>query len=953
MIGTTLSHYRIDAKIGQGGMGVVYGAMDTRLRRAVAIKVIAADAAGSPDRRDRFLKEARAVSSLNHPHIVTIHEVDHADGIDFLVMELVNGRPLNELIPPGGLPVERALDFAEQIASALATAHAAGIVHRDIKPANIVISDSGQVKMLDFGLAKLLGPATDVAAPTMTAAPATEVGIVVGTVAYMSPEQAQGWPIGDRSDIFSFGAVLYEMLAGRRPFGGDSSVATVARILTQTPTPIRSGRADVPAALDALITACLEKTPARRPSARDLADSLRAMKARLSARGVDLRTVMRRPAVVSTAAVVSVVALALGWWWWSANARVRWARTVAIPEIRRLTEREDMDGAYRLAMQARAVLPDDPQLAQLWTELTFETSISTDPAGADVLVKGYGARDAAWLPLGQSPLKPVRVPNAQLRFRISKAGYQPLEAAVAAAGPPIAFSLSPENAAPPDMLRASGGPTTVRGQTVVLGDYWIDRFEVTNRQFKRFVDAGGYRTRSYWKEPFTSGSRTLSWEEAMAAFRDTTGRPGPATWELGTYPEREADYPVGGVSWYEAAAYAVFAGKSLPTAFHWYGAAGLGNFSDILAASNYSGKGPAPVGQYEGLGPFGTSDMAGNVKEWCSTASGSRRFIPGGGWSEPSYMFTDLDAQAPLDRHPTYGFRCVKYITPPPSASLLPIDQRTRDFTKEKPVSDEIFAVIHRMYAYDRQPLKDAVDAVEETDAWRKETVSFEGAAGGERIRAYLFLPKNGSAPFQAVIHFPSGEARLRTSSRELRLRFVEFVIRSGRAVLFPIYQGTFERSIAPTTGPTAARDRMITWSKELARSIDYLETRRDIDRTRIAFYGHSLGAVAGPILTALEPRLSASILLGGGVTDTPMAPEIEPINFAPRVRVPTLMVSGKQDFARPVETLQRPLFDLLGTPPDQKRLALFDGGHLPRLHDMIREILDWLDRYLGPVTTA
>jgi serine/threonine protein kinase len=213
MIGTTLSHYKIEQRIGQGGMGVVYRATDTRLGRVVAIKVIAADSAGDRDRRDRFLREARAASALNHANIVTIHEVDEAEGTDFLVMELVTGRPLNETIPPVGLPLERAIGLAEQVADALAIAHAAGIVHRDVKPANIMITDSGQAKMLDFGLAKLLAP-RDPAADTMTAAPATELGVVVGTIAYMSPEQAQGLPITDRSDIFSFGAVLYEMLAG-------------------------------------------------------------------------------------------------------------------------------------------------------------------------------------------------------------------------------------------------------------------------------------------------------------------------------------------------------------------------------------------------------------------------------------------------------------------------------------------------------------------------------------------------------------------------------------------------------------------------------------------------------------------------------------------------------------------------------------------------------------------
>jgi len=463
---------------------------------------------------------------------------------------------------------------------------------------------------------------------------------------------------------------------------------------------------------------------------------------------------------------------------------------------------------------------------------------------------------------------------------------------------------------------------------VTLNDYWIDQFEVTNRQFKAFVDAGGYRTRSYWTEPFVSGTRTLSWDEAMARFRDTTGRPGPATWELGTFPDGQADYPVGGVSWYEAAAYAAFAGKNLPTAFHWYNAAGFGNFSDILTPSNFGGKGPAAVGQHLGLGPLGTSDMAGNVKEWCSTGSGARRFIAGGGWNEASYMYTDLDAQAPIDRLPTYGFRCVKYIKAPPAAALAAIDERMRDFTRETPVNDQVFEVMRRMYGYDRRPLNGTVEGVEDEGQWRKETLVFDAGYGNERMRAYLYLPKNGTPPFQTIIYFPPGGPRGQ-SSRKLGLRFVDFMLRSGRAVVYPVYQGMYERGTSVQTGPNAARDLRIMWSKEIGRSIDYLETRPDIDRTRIAYYGFSTGAVIGPIMTALESRFKASILLGGGVGETPQPPDIEPINFAPRVRAPTLMVAGREDFARPVETLQRPVFNLLGPQPDQKRLALIDGGHI------------------------
>jgi predicted Ser/Thr protein kinase len=426
MIGTTLSHYKIEQCIGQGGMGVVYRATDTRLGRVVAIKVIAADSAGDRDRRDRFLREARAASALNHPNIVTIHEVDHANGIDFLVMELVAGRPLNEIIPESGLPLERAIGLAEQIADALVIAHAAGIVHRDVKPANIVISDSGQAKMLDFGLAKLLAP-RDPAADTMTAAPMTELGVVVGTIAYMSPEQAQGLPISDRSDIFSFGAVLYEMLAGRRPFGD----GTIAGILTETPAPVSSVRKNMVPALDRLIADCLNKAPARRPSARDVADRLSAIKGRVTASRLGVRVLLQRRAVVAVLLGIAVAALALGSWWWRANARVRWARTVVIPRIHALSTSDDMYAAYMLTAQARTVLPDDAELAGLWDDVAFPATITTDPPGAEISIRPYSAQNAAWYRLGQSPLKEFRsgrhapFPDRERRVRDTRSRHHP------------------------------------------------------------------------------------------------------------------------------------------------------------------------------------------------------------------------------------------------------------------------------------------------------------------------------------------------------------------------------------------------------------------------------------------------------------------------------------------------------------------------------------------------
>jgi hypothetical protein len=231
------------------------------------------------------------------------------------------------------------------------------------------------------------------------------------------------------------------------------------------------------------------------------------------------------------------------------------------------------------------------------------------------------------------------------------------------------------------MVRVPGGSFQYRGsQPVTLAGYWLDKYEVTNRQFKEFVDRGGYQKKDHWKEPFVREGRTLSWEEAMAEFKDSTGRPGPSTWELGAYPEGHGDYPVNGVSWYEAAAYAAFAGKSLPTIYHWYNAAGIGIFSDILKLSNFDGKGPTPAGSHRGLTPWGAYDMAGNVKEWCWNAAGDRRHLLGGAWSDPGYMFSAVDAQPPFDRSPTNGLRCVKYTAPVPDEQKASVERLTRDY---------------------------------------------------------------------------------------------------------------------------------------------------------------------------------------------------------------------------------------------------------------------------------
>ena len=265
MIGKKLQHYEIVAKLGEGGMGVVYKARDARLDRFVALKVLPPEKTADPDRKRRFMQEAKAASALNHPNIITIHDIGEAEGVTFIAMECVEGRTLDQLIGPKGLKLDEAIKFAVQIAGALAKAHAAGIVHRDLKPSNVMVTGDGLVKVLDFGLAKLSEPAAPVElAVTRTLAPVTQEGVIAGTAAYMSPEQAEGKSVDARSDIFAFGALVYEMLTGRRAFQRGSQASTIAAVLLEQPEPVAGIMPDTPRDLEKIIARCLRKDPAQR-----------------------------------------------------------------------------------------------------------------------------------------------------------------------------------------------------------------------------------------------------------------------------------------------------------------------------------------------------------------------------------------------------------------------------------------------------------------------------------------------------------------------------------------------------------------------------------------------------------------------------------------------------------------------------------------------------------------
>jgi serine/threonine protein kinase/formylglycine-generating enzyme required for sulfatase activity/dienelactone hydrolase len=1017
-LGAIIGRYKLLEKIGEGGMATVYMAEQERpIYRKVALKIIKL---GMDTKQviARFEAERQALAMMEHPNIAKVFDGGATDtGRPYFVMELVKGVAITEYCDKNKLSTQERLDLFIQVCRAVQHAHQKGIIHRDIKPSNVMVTmhDYDPIpKVIDFGIAK----ATNQRLTEKTVF--TRYAHFIGTPTYMSPEQAQmsGLDVDTRTDIYSLGVLLYELLTGTTPFDTDklreagyteiqriicetdplkpsTKLSTLGQILTDVARYRQANpevlRKLVKGDLDWIVMTCLEKDRTRRYEtahglAEDIQRHLRNEPILAHSPGLLYLTQkfwQRHHQYITMAAIVTILlaGLIITVWMYlrSVNARrVQWAKSEALPEISRLIEQQDYREAFSLAQRARQYIPNDPTMTELWARVHNEYSIKTTPAGAKIWFREYSAMDEPWQYLGQSPLENITLDRCMYRWKIEKEGFATHELV---ANHSFDVRLR-EDGLTSDMVWINGWTAKLRTTsnvqltTVEVPAYLIDRYEVTNQQFKRFVDAGGYENRDYWSQSqFLKEGRKISWEQAISEFVDKTGQPGPSTWEEGTYPEGQGRYPVSGVSWFEAAAYAEFVGKSLPTVYHWERAACFTKSWVIVPYSNFDIKGTAPVGSHAGVGNTGLYDMAGNAKEWCWNATGDADshccYILGGGAGEQTYMFTGRDFRSPWNRSPLNGFRCVQYPQGEESLARVLSDPiggiPSRDLSNLVPFSDVEFQTLKLQYKYDRTPLNPTVESIEgSSPSWRKEKITFDAAYGGERVIAYLFLPKTGKPPYQTVIYFPGIGAIFEEhfSSLPYKVR-TEYIITSGRALLFPIYKGTYERRIARDGAwsftsvvqtPLLYGDWIIQMAKDLSRCIDYLETRDDIDSERIAYYGTSWGAVLGPIMLAVEERLDTGVLVAGGIHpgdpgDWPRS--VDMALYAQRVTTPVLMVNGREDAVTPLKTSQLPMYELLGTDDKQKQHNLYPGGHgvFGLFYKQIQgDVLDWLDHYLGPV---
>ena len=941
-----------------------------------------------------------------------------AAGRPYFVMELVRGVPVTDYCDQNQLGARQRLELFVQVCHAVQHAHQKGVIHRDIKPGNVLVTlhDGRPVpKVIDFGIAKAMGQrltektlftnfAQMVGTPLYMSPEQAELsGLDVDTrsdvycLGVLLYELLTGTTPFDKERLkrAAYDEVR-RIIREEDPPKPSTRISTMGEAVTAVSArrktdPKRLGQL-VRGELDWIVMKALEKDRTRRYETanwlaadveRYLADEpVAACPPTVAYRfGKFAR---RNKAALTTAVLIAAALLggAVVSTWQALRAgraesvaRAERDRAVTaelrtrmlgrIPAVEALVRDRRYAEAYDLLREVEAVVPDDARLADLRTECSWVLTIETVPPGARVWRKPPGAGGGAWQSLGVTPVREVRLARGTYEWKVEKDGHAtaeglgiecPLGPALSPMGGTVRLTLDPEGVVPEGMVRVRPlAPGLFWGQrNVQVPEFWIDRCEVTNRRFKRFVDAGGYRRPELWARDIERDGKPLTWEQAVALFRDSTGRPGPATWAGGTYPEGADEFPVAGVGWYEADAFARFEGKSLPTIFHWSGASGrVFLAAEIVPRSNIQGSGPAAVGRFPAMTHCGARDMAGNVKEWCwNGAGGGRRYVMGGAWDEKDYTFSIEEVRDGTDRSANIGFRCAAY--PPGAAAsgdaLADVPPVVRDFLAEQPLGDGEFALVAAQFGYDRGLPLGAVVEREETAAWVHERVTLAAAYGGERFDVHLYLPRGAAPKYQPVVYWPGMGACYAAAVPPPTAENVAFLVKGGRALVWPVYKGTFERRRQPPAAALRWEDAVEQY-KDLARALDYLETRGEFDTAAVGYYGYSWGAAHAVRCLAVERRIKAAVLVDGGLPAGPFQrPEHDPVHFVPRVTIPVLMLNARYDSAFPPARAQEPMFRLLGTDAARKQYRLSDVAHVSApTAGRVRLALDWFDQHLGP----
>ena len=638
-----------------------------------------------------------------------------------------------------------------------------------------------------------------------------------------------------------------------------------------------------------------------------------------------------------------------------------------LPEFLQLIKEGKSGAAY---YAGKKILDNDPNnkvVIDGLKSITTTVDLMTVSPNIEVYLQ-LSEADNKWEFVGKTPINKTSLPNGTVKLKFVDTNKNEF---IVSAG--TYFISTGENvfelpASMPDtstMALVIGGKTNIflagldSRPAAKFSPYLIDKNEVTNEEYKKFVDAGGYKNASLWTIPATLNGKPFNFEFVQKFFVDKTGFLGPATWSNGSFPDGKAKFPVNGISWYEADAYAKFMKKNLPSVHQWAKAATPSRSGLVCPVSNFSKSETKEVPYSTIKSGYGLSDVAGNVREWCANATKddlTERAILGGGYDDDPYTFNDYYGQDAFSRSSSNGVRLVKDLT----NNNLPlyaevIKKPFRDFLKLPKISKEIFEIYKRQFDYEAGPLDIKILKTDNSDPdYTYELIEYNAAYNNERMSGVLFKPKNVTGKAQAIIHFPGSNVIHTSEIEKVTLgQMARSYVKMGYAFFYPIYKGTINRQDALKSDyadkTDLYKDHVIMWGKDMKRSIDVIESRSDLDVSNLLYFGVIWGGEMANIMIPIEPRIKRAVLLVAGLEFEEAKPEVEAASYTPFIKVPILMLNGKYDYFFPSETSQKPMFELIGTNKNDKYWYLHESSHTVPLDEFTKKVKIFLDKYSKP----
>lgn len=643
---------------------------------------------------------------------------------------------------------------------------------------------------------------------------------------------------------------------------------------------------------------------------------------------------------------------------------------VKLPEIIQAYDESKLDVVYRETKKLLDEENTNPIVKSYFDKVSEDVSIYTEPANVAVSFKVRSDTTESWESLGSTPLENVRIPSLRVTLKFTLDGKEHTENShpyYLKNGSNIFILPKSEDTIPSNYQLFLGGSKSLSFPGIdhlskeKIGPYALAKYEVSNKEYKEFVDAGGYTINAFWDFPAVIDGKEVSFENIVSTFTDPFGQPGPSNWSYGNYPEGQEDFPVTGICWYEARAFAEFRGLSLPNVYQWGNSATLRSASSFVPNSNFSKNQLVAVGSLENETTYGLFDIAGNVREWVINSvddEKNKKAILGGAFTDDPYYFNDIYGQSALDRSIGNGLRLVKNLEQYGEAIAEPnheIALEKRDFLNEPTVSDDVFELFRAQFDYKKMELNAKVIKVPIT-AGNCKVERFEVSSAYEEngvLPGYVFYDSTHTGPLKPIIFFP-GSGAIHLTNTELMIKRLlktsNYLLQEGYALVLPIYLSTYERadeikSDYPNESESY-KEHVIKWGKDYRRAIDYIESRDDMDISNLSYLGFSWGGYMSNILLAIDDRVKNSALYVAGLCFQRSKKEVEAYHYTSRITIPVLMLNGKFDQFFPLETSQIPMYKLLGTKEEDKKHYVFETGHFVPKEELIKEHLAWLKKY-------